>query len=1126
MSSEQWWAKSSWYDKQFCSKGKWDNTINQWSNKSKWMSSMHNDDKRAWPTKKQDCDILHKKNRSDSRDISDNSAAALTTCSPQKDTVTSNVTHNRVAKIRNKGNDETNFEEVLTDLNDLKNRRSSRLKQPLHGRQVQGEVLHTLPESNTSAQVARNLRNSDTSSIIPHDITGVEMKKLWQYMEQLQVDSFTYGAARKVKFENIGTQHAPNVKVSLPVISPQRRKFSSGPCATVDEARHVAAGLVLKDLRDVGILDDNFDPNPVLQLYEESDISWPAQIPSQMSREHLEITDLLSNKVWPESVLLIKIKIQPKLNNELDFAFICAPRVPEEHLKFALQIEQVLQIEQGEEQLFVWLEPSILTKETMEFSGGSKEAVIQFHEIYAKQTNLDEYKTICVVRMIEDTVDWYQMALDIEKNERGEEPTVPGWLMPLIKRTATLVRLQQVANLCSPILPAPNPLRMEAVLSGGVDENKNLFDALSFVGNTVLHLLFAIAFYTDRPLDDAKLLAARVENAKRNERLAHIIIKSGLLAETIPHSNWNPHSTGLSIESAARILKALIGATACEIGENFINIVKLWKWLSGDSDEELVKAAQFLPGAAPPFEGSSLIDTIPDNNIFEQVHTDFGQLETSLNHTFTNRMLLVEALTHGSFGHKKCLTPDCQRLAYVGNAVAEELVARLLFESAAFSTGATVQHGATTKPTAYAVTFANQYNDLKFLLSNEEEDASSVNVHACQSSEELFTLWSACCSHVTYATSCVILNLHKGIRHDSQQLERSITHFANIVTQASLSFEDVENKPWPHILAHDAPRALGDAFIACLGAIVMDGSNGYLQARKILLKHIRLCAYIPLPNVGFKDQMLCKPESITKAKLHELVSDGNFSLCALNLPPEPAPYIYESVPGKLTVHGYDDSSHVKNAFAFTDVCAILIDDAVVGSRSPRSAVLRARHVGLNNNAGANEHVKKLSLVQAINSSTKNQLYYCKHCDMHLNGKDQWEDHIKGKLCKANRIRALQGQEPKKNSRNKKNTTNSKTVIERETNSKEDETGSSAHRADDWCITHRNINFNYEADSSVCGTGDCSDAHQKNIANCSSQASFYGRLQQEYFTNMYSPERGPIIQHWYQHPWLSWPSNSY
>ena len=69
--------------------------------------------------------------------------------------------------------------------------------------------------------------------------------------------------------------------------------------------------------------------------------------------------------------------------------------------------------------------------------------------------------------------------------------------------------------------------------------------------------------------------------------------------------------------------------------------------------------------------------------------TDLGHLEKALHHSFSNHMLLAEALLH-STGKHDSMTPDFQRLAFVGNAVAEQLVTRILVESAQFSTCATL----------------------------------------------------------------------------------------------------------------------------------------------------------------------------------------------------------------------------------------------------------------------------------------------------------------------------------------------------------------------------------------------------------------------------------------------------
>ena len=58
---------------------------------------------------------------------------------------------------------------------------------------------------------------------------------------------------------------------------------------------------------------------------------------------------------------------------------------------------------------------------------------------------------------------------------------------------------------------------------------------------------------------------------------------------------------------------------------------------------------------------------------------------------------------------------------------------------------------------------------------------------------------------------------------------------------------------WERLLRHDAPRALGNVFIACLGATVMDGAQGvqeysYLDAREVLVQHDKDCKAM-VPNL-------------------------------------------------------------------------------------------------------------------------------------------------------------------------------------------------------------------------------------------------------------------------------------
>ena len=219
------------------------------------------------------------------------------------------------------------------------------------------------------------------------------------------------------------------------------------------------------------------------------------------------------------------------------------------------------------------------------------------------------------LREVEDSpgiFDWERMA-EVVKNGRPEikgkqaedlqESTrLPTWLRLLWRRLTLLQRLQQMAIL-APITPVPNPLRLEAVLGGKIMSwGSQAFDALQLWGQTILQLLFSIVLFVEHPFDDAGLLSRRVEAAQSESRLAALIANSTLLAETLFDEGADPQGEGIEAETAASMLKALIGAYASEKGGDFYSVVKLWQWLSEGKDE-LKTSIRYLSCATQTFNG-------------------------------------------------------------------------------------------------------------------------------------------------------------------------------------------------------------------------------------------------------------------------------------------------------------------------------------------------------------------------------------------------------------------------------------------------------------------------------------------------------------------------------------------
>ena len=457
------------------------------------------------------------------------------------------------------------------------------------------------------------------------------------------------------------------------------------------------------------------------------------------------------------------------------------------------------------------------------------------------------------------------------------------------------------------------------------------------------------------------------------------------------------------------------------------------KWLKQrcmDKGNQLILKA-FLKRSARltwlpvPVQLRSCFPRLPD--------TDIGHLENSLQHTFLNPMLLAEALTHSSCTQTG-LTPDFQRLAYVGVAVAEELVARLLFERVTFSTAATLQNDEAAGANTFAMGLsARVTSDCQWPPVQAVEDPLGAPL---STPDKLRGRWEACCNHVAYARTCVDLQLHQGILMNSAELKQSVLSFVNVVARAKAKRDE---DPWPRLLCHDAPRVLGDVFLACMGAVVMDGENGYLHAKEVLRKHVKECETMKLPPAMVPSQSVTErlqPEDMTEDDKWRIFNSSHGTLgkrvCAPKPPPLDAGGAAE--PGVAEGDGPGQQSPYQNMpglpTSITDVHAGLVDGVLIGARSPRTVALRAPYANDDDKVDEGEDIDEERAVDLAappgNEETENRAVFCEQCTMWLNGPTQWEDHRIGKKHKKNckkgssaKVEAAQGQESEGSSKEAK-----------------------------------------------------------------------------------------------------------
>ncbi|RUP43826.1 ribonuclease III domain-containing protein [Jimgerdemannia flammicorona] len=146
-----------------------------------------------------------------------------------------------------------------------------------------------------------------------------------------------------------------------------------------------------------------------------------------------------------------------------------------------------------------------------------------------------------------------------------------------------------------------------------------------------------------------------------------------------------------------------------------------------------------------------------------------AKVEEITGHTFQNRLLIAEALTHASLPNSTC--PCYQRLEFLGDAVLDFLVIRYLF---------------------------NKYPNAAPGIMTELKDASVNN-------------------HILGAI-CLRVGLHRHVAHFSSKLVGAITQFVTAVSEMDKNGECV-GEYWSDL---DVPKVLSDVVESMLGAVFVD----------------------------------------------------------------------------------------------------------------------------------------------------------------------------------------------------------------------------------------------------------------------------------------------------------------
>ena len=226
-------------------------------------------------------------------------------------------------------------------------------------------------------------------------------------------------------------------------------------------------------------------------------------------------------------------------------------------------------------------------------------------------------------------------------------------------------------------------------------------------------------------------------------------------------------------------------------------------------------------------------------------------LYKALGHVFQNPTLLAQAMTHPS----KHLDLNYQRLALIGFATVELVVSMHLYEASSQETTPTCS-AASTDPAVGAAQSPRKAPYLPPGRPGGHRPLGSVPLEFQQGPPptETPTLWlgrevaatekvvvwgrkDEICSHLAFARTAVALKLDLAFQHDSDTVAENVMRFAGRMRQSGLKV----NISLKGLAQLHAPAELGDVFLACIGAVMMDGDGLSMGVRGLVETHVKLC---------------------------------------------------------------------------------------------------------------------------------------------------------------------------------------------------------------------------------------------------------------------------------------------
>ncbi|RDB26587.1 Dicer-like protein 2 [Hypsizygus marmoreus] len=380
---------------------------------------------------------------------------------------------------------------------------------------------------------------------------------------------------------------------------------------------------------------------------------------------------------------------------------------------------------------------------------------------------------------------------------------------------------------------------MVIAMTAPVSQEKENYQRLETLGDTVLKFVTGIQLLAEYPLWHEGYLSRKKDHAVSNVRLAKEAIAKGLyrwiIRDRMLGKKWKPNylNGSDSVKNEPDVEPSPVVETD-EKAKKKKQRQELSTKVLADVVESLIGAAYIHGGFNLGYECIKFFDLglkwqplqdrvntmISRVNELDDLPPQLAYVERMLGYTFKRKLILVEALTHGSY-EQNLHTPSYERMEFLGDSVLDMVVTDFLYHAPGknYSPGHMfLRKSAMVNAHILAYTCLSSSTPIDAAMPGPNGEG----MIAIQPNTHLIYLWQ-CLLHSSPRVLDDQTNTFARYRRRRAEIEETL--------QQGTMF------PWAELTRLQAPKFFSDMVESLLGAVYLD-SNGDLDAARQVLRSL------------------------------------------------------------------------------------------------------------------------------------------------------------------------------------------------------------------------------------------------------------------------------------------------